>query len=489
MIHSISKIIDGWMNPIHVKELRQVIKAKAMVGSMLFILSCMVVVFYVFIQNMSVDDERVGAGLFSTASSILSVCCVVFLPIYLYFKTGSERNPDDLDLMYITKMQPGKIILGKYATGLSLLVFFVCIFMPFMAFSYVLKGIDLVNIFITIAGISITSCTLIQLGLLFGSLKMNGRSRTGLAFFIGLAVFMFMSNGLMLFMGPYSPFAAMVSVSTPSWTDYLWGYLILILWWIFVFILNRSILMPPMANRAFAPRLSLSIFWVISLAVVIINDFAYITWFIYFYAVSIASLLFSMGERDSLSKRVRKNVPTNKIARFLAFFFYSGSVAGIIWSVLMIAATVAVGVFISMIDNNEIGDDFAIAALISAFSIFGYSMFIYWITRLSNYEKTRRTSGGIAFAFIMILAAFIAIVNESLRRKADWIYYFSPFCGWIADDKPRALLYSIIWAVVTLFLIAKCIYVQVKDFKPLKNKSLQTETLKVKEPCTNEQIA
>ena len=489
MILAISDNIDGWMNPIHVKELRQVIKAKALVSSLLFILSCMVVVFYIFIQNMSPDDNGIGAELFGVASTILSVCCVIFLPCFLYFKTGGERNPDDLDLMYITKMPPGQIILGKYATGLSLLVFFVCSLMPFMAFSYVLKGIDLVNIFITIFSISITSCTFMQLGLLFGCIKMNGRSRIGMAFLLGFAVFMFFSNGLMFMLGASGPFSAFYSSSVSSLTDYLWLLLVLVLWWIFIFIINRSLLMPSMANKAFAPRLYLTFLWCATLGIAVINDFAYGLWFTFFYVISLASLMFSMGERDSLSKRVRKDIPKNRNARNIAFLFYSGSASGIIWSALFIAATVVAGIFVSAYESNEVGHDYAFGALISALSIAGYCMFIYRITRLSNYEKTQKTSGGIAFAFIMILAALIAIINGALRRKVDWLYYFSPFCGWVSDNTAFAAILSTIWAVATFLMIVKCLYDQLTAFKPLTDDSIQTENLQINESCINEQIA
>ena len=69
------------------------------------------------------------------------------MPLYAGIRLSLERNDSNLDLLYITTIRPGAIVRGKYfaSLALTLLIFSAC--MPFIVFTYLLRGVNLVSIF------------------------------------------------------------------------------------------------------------------------------------------------------------------------------------------------------------------------------------------------------------------------------------------------------------------------------------------------------
>ena len=76
---------------------------------------------------------------------------MAFVPLYAGVRLSLERNDANIDLLFVTTITPGAIVRGKYfaAMALTLLIFSAC--MPFMMFTYLLRGIDLPTIFYLLA--------------------------------------------------------------------------------------------------------------------------------------------------------------------------------------------------------------------------------------------------------------------------------------------------------------------------------------------------
>ena len=80
-----------------------------------------------------------------------ALTCLGFVPLYAGVRLSLERNDANIDLLFVTTITPGAIIRGKYLTAmaLTLLIFSAC--MPFITFTYLLRGIDLPTIFYCLA--------------------------------------------------------------------------------------------------------------------------------------------------------------------------------------------------------------------------------------------------------------------------------------------------------------------------------------------------
>src|SRR5208283_4355654 len=88
-----------------------------------------------------------GQEVFMFLAFALFLTCIGFVPFYTGMRLSLERNDSDMDLLYVTTIRPGAIIRGKYlaSLALTLLIFSAC--MPFIVFTYLLRGVDLVSIF------------------------------------------------------------------------------------------------------------------------------------------------------------------------------------------------------------------------------------------------------------------------------------------------------------------------------------------------------
>jgi hypothetical protein len=159
--------VDDWLNPIVVKELRQAVKSRIVVGILILFLGLQVVMlgYGVLVRSAQQEfasDWNAGRSVFLTQQMILLWAVMVFVPAYATIRMANERADQNVDLMLVSTMKPTSIIWGKFAAAfaLGLLVFSSCA--PFMTFSYLLRGIDIPTILLVLG------CDL--LALIFGAL-------------------------------------------------------------------------------------------------------------------------------------------------------------------------------------------------------------------------------------------------------------------------------------------------------------------------------
>jgi hypothetical protein len=147
--------MDDWMNPIVVKELRQAVLSKVVVAALMLFLFIEIFILGTTLLSSSgasqVEmDFNSGRRLFGILQSIMFGACML-VPIYVGVRLGAERSGTNSDLMFISRLKPRAIVAGKLQSGvvLILLIFSACT--PFMAFAYLLRGIDIPTILFIVA--------------------------------------------------------------------------------------------------------------------------------------------------------------------------------------------------------------------------------------------------------------------------------------------------------------------------------------------------
>jgi hypothetical protein len=109
-------------------------------------------------------------------------------------------------------------------------------------------------------------------------------------------------------------------------------------------------IMPPAANRARPVRLMLSAFWLATAAGTAVicwqagTSEPAIGWMVFQLCLLTLCMIVASSERRVLGPRVTREVPTSFPARAAAFPFFSGSLNGLTWSVVMFVATIGLGV-------------------------------------------------------------------------------------------------------------------------------------------------
>jgi hypothetical protein len=338
------------VNPIVVKEFRQAVRSRFVVAVlMLFLLVDLAILagFLLLSPDLAAEAES-GRNVFSALFAVLLFTCMGFVPLYAGVRLSLERNDTNIDLFFITTVSPGAIVRGKYFTAmaLTLLIFSAC--MPLLAFTYLLRGIDLPTIFFVLAVAFLVCAAGNALGVFAGCLP-GGWLFRGLLAAASLFVLIFAASGTfsvvmrdMLMFGRYR---------TWDW-DFLAGFGTIVFLELLgiglLQVLSAAMLSPKPANRMLVPRLYTTICW--AAAGLLVGAWCWhegraemlLAWLIPGTVLFSGFAVMALGERDTWSRRLRKRIPRNPLLRLPAFLFYTGAAGGLLWSTLMFAATLGV---------------------------------------------------------------------------------------------------------------------------------------------------
>ena len=337
-----------WINPVAVKEFRQAVRSRWVVAVlMLFLLLNLVIVGgYLLLSPDAPTDMDGGRGVFMFLLVILVLTCLGFVPAYAGIRLTLERHSTDIDLFFVTAISPGGIVRGKYlaAMALTLLIFSAC--MPFMVLTYLLRGIDLPTIFQILAGCYAIFTAANALGLFAGAVSggwvVRGLVATGVILLLLWTIWALMATvEEMLYSGYGAPFDFLGI----TWAGV--GTLLLIeaLGIGLLYVFAVALLSPRSANRMMVPRLYLTGCWAVTGAVAFVWSHVHLTvepavaWTVVSVVALGGLIVAAVGQRDTWSVRIRRTIPREPVARFVAFIVYTGSAGGLLWYTLLFAAT------------------------------------------------------------------------------------------------------------------------------------------------------
>ena len=171
--NTFEKIGDS-LNPIVVKEVRQAVQGKFLVVVLMLFLVVQLFTMGIFLATQPASwSFNAGQNIFMILLGILSATCLLFVPAYTGIRLASERSDANVDLLFITTLRPRSIIWGKFLAALVLTVLLYSACMPFMTFTYLLRGVDLPSIFILL-GFNFTIIAIgIQCAILIGCIPAN----------------------------------------------------------------------------------------------------------------------------------------------------------------------------------------------------------------------------------------------------------------------------------------------------------------------------
>src|SRR5262247_2825772 len=140
------------INPIVVKELRQAVQSRFVIAALLTLLLVQLVAIgiYILASGPSLCGFDAGRQSFLMLFGILLVVALIFVPLYTGARLAAERSDINVDLLFITTIKPRSVIAGKMFAAIMLTAMIYSACMPFMAFTYFLRGIDLPSIFISL---------------------------------------------------------------------------------------------------------------------------------------------------------------------------------------------------------------------------------------------------------------------------------------------------------------------------------------------------
>lgn len=480
------------LNPVVIKELRQAVRSWAVTGMLLLFLIVLFVTSLVFLVNQTFEvtaNERLGGDIFQAFMVILAGASILFIPLYVGIRMASERQEGNADLLYISTLSPARVIRGKFFCGAYMTLLFFSACMPFMAFTNLLRGVDLPSVFFILAFLFVVICAANQLAIFIACLPVSRPFKIlfalgglFLAYWIVAGVVFgaisLMRSGIGSMMGERTFWLTTLTVA--GVVSAIGGLL---------FVLSVALISPPSANRAPLLRIYITGLWL--LGGLLAGGWAWSVKeptiiFVWTYAgtvLLVASLIVTVSNHDQLSVRVRRTIPVPGLKRLLAFLFFNGAAGGLVWVMALIALTFfGTTGFHTMATAYAGSRGFVPANFYSAFVevyppvlvyIFAYALTGLFIQRKFLPRHSPKFAG-----LLTLLVAALAAVGPSI------VLFFMNRLSWktieklqlgsasnlfiIRDSEPRMahLLFATGWLAVALLLNARWFLTQARNFRP-----------------------
>ena len=490
------------INPISIKELRQAVRSRfvTITLALYFIL-----LMFVMILSVNADDINTnysgGSEIFYVLFVILSGLTVVLIPLYTGIRMSMERGENRADLLFITNLTPYKIVRGKFVSAMALVLLAFGATAPYMLCAYLVRGIELPTIFFSLLWCLLGSASSVM-GMLLAAVLSKNRVGKIIWILLMLVGSIGIFGTLLSFSLAYMQFGMFVS-STPR---EFWALTALVIYLIVIsiglkYVLTGAILSSPQSNKTMPIRIYITAIAILSYFILqytltsmgagvgagvgASNLTATVVWAISLCNIMGVAFFIAICERETQTRRVLHQIPSNRILRVLAFPFFVGSASGVTWWALMVAgiyfvvlqAVDGAGIPSYMLDNVQ--------KVVSAVFIIGTYLWCYGFTSiLIRRILVKRTRLHLATPHIFVIAVilwltlcltpviFQTIFNpRGFYESSIWMYfnplYFIVEFGRHHGNYDIAMVFSLFWAtLVTLPLIRPWYLQQVFAFKP-----------------------
>ncbi len=483
------RIIRGFkrgLNPIVVKELRQAVRSRFVIGILMFFLLFLVggtgvTLLITSVNNATSSASQFGAGksLFTVLFSVLMVVCTLFIPIYVAVRLGTERDKDGVDLFFITTLSPAAIVRGKFFSALLLVALLFSVCMPFMTLTYLLRGIDLPTIFLILISGFIFAIMAVHTAILFSCLPLGKIFKiiTGIVLIFlcvtvlpGLIFSISIGGGSSLFSGSIN------FGSWEFWRDALIFITMASMLLGFMNVFSTMLLSPPTANRALPVRIYSTSIWLLSWIIISIaffltgsapyNDIVMI-WLGVTTLFLSAALLTAVNSNENLSYRVRAAIPRKRILRILSFPFFSGPMNGLVWAVMLMVASF----FMAGIIQPDIWDKNASAWMSLFIYFYAYALSATFIRRTILKRLPCGNTWIIALLMMMLISILpligVFFIDGFEFNEIEGWCYGNPFA--LGDDINREMqiLIGSFWALSITIINWRWIFSSTKRFASL----------------------
>jgi hypothetical protein len=480
------------VNPIVVKELRQAVQSRFVIAALLTLLAIQLVAIgiYLLASGDTLLSFDAGRQVFLMLFAILQGVSMLFVPLYTAVRLAAERSDTNVDLLFITTIKPRGIIAGKMlaAVVLTVLIFSTC--MPFMAFTYFLRGIDLPSIFFSLAFGFIVVIACAQAAVFVACLPVS----RALKLIFGLIE-------LIVFAVAY--FAAMAAVSglvvggihigiraADFWRGVIVMLIVAGLLIGLFFVLSVALIMPLASNRALPVRLFITIAWLAIGATSLIYSAVekdhgpVIAWQVMFNLVFAVALFVAVSERDRLGRRMLRAVPRSSLKRALSFFFFSGAASGLAWASVMVGLTLVVArLWAKARPAYANADD-----LIDSVKWLGGMCLSFFCYALSGALLRRHLLSRIGAEMTWIVSAILLALGSIVPLMIGYLVFFNDqwwsedFAAWFVGNPfawgnkgHRVLYVSVagVWAVLVAALSLHWFIGRVKSFERVSSPTVR----------------
>jgi ABC-type transport system involved in multi-copper enzyme maturation permease subunit len=420
------------LNPILVKEARQAMKSRQFVVtfSLLLIFGWLWTVIFIALSVPDIFFAPVGPAVLTGYYVVLSIPLLIVVPYASFRSLAGEREDGTYELLSITSLSARQIILGKLGSAILQMIVYYSALAPCIAFTYLLRGIDVLTIATFLTYSFLASLLLSIVGLMMATVTRarHWQVLLSVVFVMALLVFTFVWDFVVL--------AFIVNRQTPPfdqpdfWIGNLCGlsfYLALIA---LLLMIGAGQITFASENRSGPIRIMLVIFQILIVG-----------WFTYYWVrFEVGELLFIemgviasfwaivgaflTGETAQLSPRAMRQLPQSFLGRMAFTWFNPGSGTGYVFAMLnLLGALVAAwtGITVAWMTGFEYQPDLPDWYYFSA-CLVGYVLGYLGLVRLVVVALRRVTHVGMLATFLcqVIVASGAVLFPYLLHVVSVW---------------------------------------------------------------------
>lgn len=492
-ISNLNDFIFDHMNSVLLREFRQLSRSRIVFTIIFLSLAVFLITSGIYIMTTMSQISKGNAALehgntlFNLLSTMLILATFTFVPLYTGIRFGLERRKGKQDLMYTSSIPPWHIIFGKTMTAAQLTTLIFSLALPFLSFTYLLRGVDLGNAALNITVLFIGAVLGSQLILLFVAIPMHIALRiTITVLFLLPTVFSYyiIASIALLWSGGVKVLLASAFNSYGFFSILSFVVIIIAIVSGGLFTTTSAIIAPPSSNRALPIRLYNSIATIVFLLSGMIclrktnlmENLVIIS--IFLLVLACIALVASSAENDDRSLRVQRTIPQSGFKRLLLFPLYQGRFNGIVWSLggILVLSTIITTAIV--MDGESLKDVVAIVSSAILYTL-GYTLVGIFIQRklFARRFKTTITPIIIGIIFIiMVVAPFLfAFFTGNLTDMDEVWSMFSPFDGSYLNHILAHFSGGLILTVGGLILNFRCFIKSITSFKPLQLKKSEVK--------------
>jgi hypothetical protein len=427
--------VDDWINPIVVKELRQAVKSRMVVGILMLFLGLQLFLLGSFLLLGDMGDEininwNLGNRVFCWQQGILLVTLMLMVPAYAAARLGAERSDHNVDLLFISTLKSRSIISGKLFAALVLAVLIYSTCAPFMTFTYLLRGIDIPTI-LTVLGIDLLFMLVSTMFALFLAAIPGQRAIKFFLAFLGFILLALLCWGMVrLTIGLIEEGTAVFEGLFDFWMVLavtVAGILGIVG---MLFVYSVALISPATSNRILPMRLYLFALWLIMGGGLFAVSYSYrsgptfvpiVFWVLVGAILVCIQFCISICERERWGPRMLRSIPRRAWARPLAFLFWTGSAGGITLTTLLGLGTLLGAWRWSEEYNTGTRDWEGMIQFIDMMAIICLYTYCYGMSAVLI--RTHVLAGQLKTSLTWLIAMLLVGLGSSIPSVIAWIFF------------------------------------------------------------------
>lgn len=415
------------LNPILIKEARQSLKSKQFLITYFCLLaaSCAWTVIGVVFNAPDVYYLPTGGPMMIGYFLILSISMFAFVPLVAFRSLAAELDEGTYEMLAITRLSAWRIVAGKMNSAiLQMLIYFSAI-VPCLAFCYLLRGIGLLTIAVTIMIVFITAMLLTSVGLLLSTLAKGRTLQTFLL--VGLVALIVLVEIIICSF----VFSALFNEQWGGNSLAFFASILLMVGFIVLFLASAAARIAPVTENR-STRLRVILFVLQTHWIVLMSYLAWINESTEELNMAMLLLgtswffvgLFLCGETWELSPRVRRGLPTTYATRMLFTWWMPGPGTGFMFAVSTCLAGLIVLAIVGIIFpavSSQSGFSVDTPTPIFALMMAGYLMGYLGMVRLLSMPLHKRF--GPSFAIPLAAAVLLLFCGIVVPASIDVVMY------------------------------------------------------------------